>query len=328
MNPSSPAGPAPDFASAALLRVLAQGMRDLGLDPERDTPMPAGQGATVTLDEKRRLVASALAQGGIGCLALLGRGLHHRAGEPTHRALLAARDVTDLFARWARLERYIHSRPRVDLLDLASGSARLVHLSRVGGPPPLPAEDLVVLGVLLALLEALGAEGVVARVGDVPVYPRPGVPALAEAAQQGRTGAWLITWGAFTVGSASATGGAAATAPDVQPPPGWPALARDGFQTLCADLASPLSLPALARALGLAPRSLQRSLSQAGLSFAQLLAEARCRSAAGWLIKTATPVAEVGYLCGYADQPHFTRDFRDRVGMTPLRYRSAFAVLV
>jgi AraC-like DNA-binding protein len=34
----------------------------------------------------------------------------------------------------------------------------------------------------------------------------------------------------------------------------------------------------------------------------------------------------VGFACGYADQPHFTRDFKRRTAMTPAAYRSAFAV--
>jgi AraC-like DNA-binding protein len=95
---------------------------------------------------------------------------------------------------------------------------------------------------------------------------------------------------------------------------------------LCVDLANPLTLPALPDAQGEAPRSFQRGLGRAGLSYTQLLGEARCRSAAWWLMRTAAPAAEVGYVCGYADQPHFTRDFRHRVGMTPLRYRAEFAV--
>jgi hypothetical protein len=58
-----------DFASAAMLRVLGQGMRELGLNPEPLEAPTAGDLAKVSLDEKRQLVGSALAQGGLGCLA-------------------------------------------------------------------------------------------------------------------------------------------------------------------------------------------------------------------------------------------------------------------
>ena len=31
-------------------------------------------------------------------------------------------------------------------------------------------------------------------------------------------------------------------------------------------------------------------------------------------------LAEVAHGCGYADQPHFTREFRELTGLSPLRY--------
>lgn len=306
-----------------MLRVLAQGMRELGLDPEAGTSRSAAGSATVPLDEKRQLVASALAQGGIACLAQLGRGLHRFADEPTHSALVSARDVPDLLARWARLERYIHSRHRVEVLALSDQVVRLAHLPKAGGPPPQPAEDLVVLGVLMALLQAIGATGLTALAGDVMVSPEPDAAALAAAAQLGLTAQWTIAWTRIARRPQQPERGVLPSS-KVIAPSAWPAHAQRSFDTLCQDLSSPLTLPALAHAQGEAPRSLQRGLSRAGLTYTQLLSEARCRSASWWLIRTATPVAEVGYVCGYADQPHFTRDFRNRVGMTPLRYRREF----
>jgi AraC-like DNA-binding protein len=325
MTRSTHTEPTTDFASAAMIRVLAQGMRELGLEPEPELAGALPRGATVPLDQKRRLVGSAVAQGGVGCLALLGRGLHRLADEPTHRALASARDAQDLLLRWGRLERYIHSRHRVEVLALADDEVRLAHVARPGHPPPLPAEDLVVLGVLAALLEAVGAVGVTARVGDVPVFPEPDAEALAAAVQQGRTAAWSVRWTRLEAPPRPAGSGAATTA-RVAAPATWPAHAQDSFLRLCQDLANPLTLPALASAQGEAPRSFQRGLARAGLSYTQLLGEARCRSAAWWLVQTAAPAAEVGYVCGYADQSHFTRDFRDRVGLTPLRYRAEFSV--
>jgi transcriptional regulator GlxA family with amidase domain len=114
-------------------------------------------------------------------------------------------------------------------------------------------------------------------------------------------------------------------APNLEPPQAWPAHAQRCFSTLSKDLMAPLNLPALAEAQGEAARSLQRNLSRAGLSYTHVLSEARCRSASWWLLKSPAPIAEVGFVSGYADQPHFTRDFRNRVGLTPLRFRTEFA---
>jgi AraC-like DNA-binding protein len=307
-----------------MLRVLAQGLRELGLDPGACLPREATLGATVSLHQKRQLVASAVAQGGLGCLVLLGRGLHRLADEPTHRALVSARDAQDLLSRWGRLERYIHSRHCVEVLSVDAHGARLAHRSRAGSPPPLPAEDLVVLGVLVALLEAIGAADTSARVGTALAYPVPDAAALQDAARCGHTAVWSISWSRITAPPRPTAVGVRPFGQQVAAPPLWSAQARRAFLALCEDLTLPLNLPALASLLGQAPRSLQRDLKRDATSYTQLLGEARCRSASWWLLNTTTPVAEVGYLCGYADQPHFTRDFRQRVGMTPTRYRTEF----
>ena len=324
MKPPPPLSPHPsaDFASAAMLRVLTLGMQELGLNPAPAPLRAAGPAATVPLDEKRQLVGSALAQGGFGCLALLGRGLHRCAHEPTHRALVSARHPQDLFTRWTRLEHYIHSRHRIEVQALTDGQAHIVHLARTRQPPPLPAEDLVVLGVLIALLEAVGASAVRARIGEVAVYPEPDHLALAALAQQLGTAAWFIEW----TPAAAAPGRlhTPAQAPDLPAPPTWTVHAQRCFTTLSKALLNPLSLTELAQAQAEAPRSLQRKLGRAGLSYTEILAQARCSSASWWLISTTTPIAEAGFISGYADQPHFTRDFRNRVGMTPQRFRREF----
>jgi AraC-like DNA-binding protein len=324
MKPPARPQPSADFASAAMVRVLAQGMRELGLNPTAAMPRAADQRATVSLDEKRLLVRSAIEQGGWGCLALLGRGLHRYAQEPTHIALASARDARDLFNRWARLEHYIHSRHRIEVLSLTEGSAHIVHRARAGLPPPLLAEGLVVLGVLVAFLEAMRATKVAAWVGDIPVYPEPEPQALALLAQQDRLVEWRMAWAPASALHETPQM-AAAPSPTLEPPQTWPAHAQHCFSTLSKDLMTPLNLPALAEARGEAPRSLQRNLSRAGLSYTHVLSEARCRAASWWLLKSPAPIAEVGFVSGYADQPHFTRDFRTRVGLTPLRFRTEFA---
>jgi AraC-like DNA-binding protein len=36
-------------------------------------------------------------------------------------------------------------------------------------------------------------------------------------------------------------------------------------------------------------------------------------------------VSEIGFLCGYSDQAHFTREFKRATGITPSKYRESFA---
>ena len=91
------------------------------------------------------------------------------------------------------------------------------------------------------------------------------------------------------------------------------------------DPAATHTVTALARHAGQPPRSLQRALAAHGLSCRSVVSEARARAAAQWLLQSPHSLAEIGFACGFADQPHFTREFARHVGMTPARYRLAFA---
>ena len=318
-----------DFASAAMVRVLAQGMRELGLDPG-DVTAP-GDSARVDLELKRTLVGRAIAQAGFAVLPQLGRGLHRFPHDPTHRALSLARDAVDLFARWRRLERYIHSRHRCEVLGSGDGWARVRHVALNGAAAPLPAEDLVVLGVLAALLEAIGLRGVQVAVGgdlvrgDIQAYPESDAAGLQELVRQGATAAWSFRW-AHAVARPAGSGMSAAPTHSLAADAAWPQAARDAFGHLVADLTRSITLPRLANELGITPRTLQRQWSHAGLSYSKILAEARCRAGAWRLLHTDEPIAEIGFVCGYADQPHFTREMQRRVGMPPAAYRHAFQV--
>jgi AraC-like DNA-binding protein len=312
-----------DFASAAMMRVLVQGMRELGLAVEPHPP--SSSEARVELDAKRALVASALRQRGVACLPLLGRGLHRLSHDPTHLALVSATGALDLFQRWQRLERYIHSRHRCQLLDASDGQARLRHLAISGAASPLPVEDLVVVGVLAALLEAVGLDAVEVRIGSTLAYPDPDEAALEAAVRSGTTALWDFRWQEPKHRRIAADARAPRPA-GLDADPEWPDLGRRVFLRLIEALTHPPTLPSLAQGLDLPPRTLQRELGRAGLSYSHLLAEARCRSGVWRLLHTDASIAEVGFLSGFSDQPHFTRELQRRVGMTPAAYRSAFAI--
>lgn len=84
-----------------------------------------------------------------------------------------------------------------------------------------------------------------------------------------------------------------------------------------------LSLASLRESLGVAERALQRSFDAAvGLSPKQALRITRFRYAVALLQRQpALPLARVALIAGYADQAHFTREFRALAGITPGYYR-------
>ena len=79
----------------------------------------------------------------------------------------------------------------------------------------------------------------------------------------------------------------------------------------------------VAAQMGLSSRSLQRRLSEAGISFSGLLDETRTRLAKRYLAATGLSTQEISYLLGYADPSSFFRAFRVSTGRTPLDFREA-----
>jgi AraC-like DNA-binding protein len=299
-----------DFAAAAMMRLIALGLKRQGLAPPA-APAPL-RGARVPLVDKRRLMNALLQQHGAEAVLRIGEGVHDARDEPVLVALRLARDPADLVARWQRLERFIHSRHRVRVEAEGPGRLQLRHVSLVTDQPPTPAEDLLVLGLLAALIDRQGTVDLQIRVGPTGWVRREGGRWRLHG-KAADAGAWQLRW---------------ALQPGVAPAP-LPPAAGDWLDAaarrLQCDIARPWSLAALAAELGGAPRSLQRHLAQQGSSFVALLRQLRLAQAARLLAETPTAPAEIGYLCGFADQAHFTREFKRHCALTPLRYREQFA---
>lgn len=79
---------------------------------------------------------------------------------------------------------------------------------------------------------------------------------------------------------------------------------------------------AVATELAMSGRSLQRKLTNEGLTFQSLLSETRHQLALEYLADPTLPIIEVAYMLGYEDQNSFFRSFRQWEGLTPAAWRS------
>lgn len=68
-------------------------------------------------------------------------------------------------------------------------------------------------------------------------------------------------------------------------------------------------------------RTLQRRLSDLGVSYSDLVTEIRFNLARELLTDPTEKVETIAGLVGYSDASNFTRAFRRNTGMTPTRYR-------
>jgi len=84
---------------------------------------------------------------------------------------------------------------------------------------------------------------------------------------------------------------------------------------------APPRIGAVAAALGLTPRTLQRKLTDSGLSYSGLVEGVREELARRYLQDPAIDITEVAFLLGYYDQSTFHRAFRRWTGDSPGAFR-------
>lgn len=80
-------------------------------------------------------------------------------------------------------------------------------------------------------------------------------------------------------------------------------------------------LPLIAQELLLSQRTLQRKLSEAGISFQQILDQTRKDTAIVYLQKTGFSLADIAFLLGYQEQSAFNHAFKEWTGASPGAYR-------
>jgi AraC-like DNA-binding protein len=299
-----------DFASAAMLRMLHAGMHRLGLDS------PAQQwlrSAKVPLDAKRQLVGMVMQQRGAPALLQLGQGVHDVMDTSLLSLLIHAGQPLRVLQAWLRLERFVHSRHRLEQTVVNACTVDHRHVSLLAGTQPSAAEDLVVLGVLIALLERSGCSGLVASLaGDVTVWPNGDASAINVAYQSGATSQWRLTWVVAQSGVVTES---------AVPAPHTATLTERALAELQAHGAESISVSHLAQRCCMSVRTLQRQLAKEGVRFVDLVAKSRTERAAHLLSDAATSLAEVGFASGYTDQAHFARDFKRHVGLSPQQFR-------
>ena len=77
----------------------------------------------------------------------------------------------------------------------------------------------------------------------------------------------------------------------------------------------------IAQSLNVSPRTLQRKLSDDGVSFQALVNETRQQLAEYHLNRNELSSAEIAYLLGFAEPSNFYRAFKKWTGKTPGQYR-------
>ncbi|MEM7269043.1 MAG: AraC family transcriptional regulator [Pseudomonadota bacterium] len=293
-----------DFASSAMMRLVGAGLRRQGIAPSGGRPEPGGH---VALASKRAALLAIAEHHGPLALLRIGEAIEDVGDEPTLAALEPASDPLEIIERWRRLEGYVHSKHRTEILESDERSVVVRHHAYRGSEPPLREEDLLIFGVIVALVRWVGASGVRATpVGETQwCYQDEWIVAPSSAS----AAAWTIEWADVDEERSKI-------------PVGNSSLA----DLLREDLSRKWSVAQAALALGKSARSLQRELGEAGMTYSQVVASVRAAAAMRMLQSSKRSLGEIGFLCGYADQAHFTRSFRNEMAATPSDIRAGLEV--
>ncbi|MCA1443570.1 AraC family transcriptional regulator ligand-binding domain-containing protein [Ensifer sp. IC4062] len=82
-----------------------------------------------------------------------------------------------------------------------------------------------------------------------------------------------------------------------------------------------LGLQAVARSLGMSPRTLQRRLKFCSVDFEELLDETRRSEAIRLICEGVHSMTDIAFKVGYSDSAHFTRAFKRWAGVAPSRFQ-------
>lgn len=105
--------------------------------------------------------------------------------------------------------------------------------------------------------------------------------------------------------------------------PRWLAQTRE---LLHARFAESLTLAEIAAAVGVHPVYLASTFRrQFGCTVGDYVRRLRVDHAAREMVRSRAPLVEIALDAGFADQSHFTRAFKQLLGMTPAEYRRVFA---
>lgn len=253
----------------------------------------------------------------------IGQGVSDADYDPIWRGALRSKCPDILFEKWQRFEKFAHSTNRLRIESTNQTSARFQRYTVDGGVPTAP-ENLLICGLIIFLLEAIGCKDLrceMPMADDAEFIIRNnGCFSLPIKSEELLTDSWRISWQAFSPRHKDDNfeGISLPVSPEFYDE------MVSFVKILMADISHQWKVDELAKEANLSKRSLQRKLMAAGLSFSHLIRIVRIHEACSLLEVSDAALTSIAFGTGFSDSAHFSRDFRSSMGMTPTDYRSGF----
>ncbi len=309
-----------EFSSRTMLNILRHGANIFASD-QSELGISSAQVAHIPISTKRKFIDQIISRHGREQLLLLGEGVKKMLHEPTVALLVHRSNPQVLLERWQRLEQYIHSSHTINVTWLGKQKFSLKHIAHPDKEPPSMSEDLVVLGVLMTLLNVVGARGIrlYADNSTSPIFEYESRE-KAVSLPQVLPAEWIIEW--------SSTGNMMILRDTMDKEtilnefPDWPRFAHETANAIISTSVLTPRVDHVACYMNLSRRTLQRRLRDINISFSKIVVETKVRIAAAWLVNSSLTMAEIGFISGFSDQPHFNRTFKKLIGVPPKNFQS------
>jgi AraC-like DNA-binding protein len=257
---------------------------------------------------KTQMLALLREHKGLSAVFAVGLGVRDLPEHPVFTALCSVPDLADLMARWRRLERFGHTRNRTRELESSGDAVVLEHFARDGGEVAM-VDHLFIWGVLAALLERAGGEGVEVRAERGELLYEDGEVSVGEPPEPDAFDVAHFSWSGHT--SRSTT----------EPEEESESTQASTLALIQRDLLADWKVAQVARKLSLSSRQLQRLLRREGTTFSETVHKARVDAAVEMLPDESLTLTDIAFCVGFADSAHFTRIFRRVMDVPPSAYR-------
>lgn len=316
-----------DYSSGILVQLIVESFRAQNIAPPAiEETRQAGPIPKFPLSKKRRLLEPVYTDYGARPILQAGLDIRHLPSGPLSYALMKAPTVTDLLRRWRHLEKYFHSRHHIEMSAESESSVRFRHVSSTDHQPQIY-ESLLISGVLSGLLLRYGCQDVQLFIGKEDTARAAfHLGSLVEDFDPpADCAAFRISWSNILTKVRVA---------DTIPPqkgqhsrmPGQGPYSKKITDLVWEDPLQRWQLPDIAKQVALSTRSLQRRLKEEGGSFSKCVLSARSLNAARHIADSDISLTAIGFLAGFADSAHFSREFKKNMGLTPSEFKSALSV--
>ena len=308
-----------DFSSGMLVQLILASFRRQGILeavlPKEDIHLAGAP--RVGLDFKRNLLRTAFNTFGYAPILEAGFDIRLQHDSPMGYTLLKATSVNDLLNRFFRFEKYFHSKHRLAIRSEDEKSITLWHYSKTSVRPEIY-EDIVVAGLLAGILDRFGCRDLVLEIEGQPLIARGKV--IRDISLPGDCSCFTVRWSTVGPAHIPVFDGQnrflnSLTAAGMGP------VSRKTGSLISSDPVRSWKVEDVAGEFGLSARSLQRRLTEEGTTFSKCVMAARCQCAVYYMTEEIDNLSAVGFLAGFSDAAHFSREFSKTMGILPSDFR-------